>query len=122
MAGTRRAWAAAALLAVTACATTPAASDGSVRLDGSELWIRLTPMQLKAFQARDREHHGAARMNVALSPRQLASLQEALGEEEPRRRVSLTLRSGELRRRGGDGFVVRERRAFVPFREVVEEH
>lgn len=81
-----------ALLSI-GCATVPA-GDGSVRLQGDAVVVRLTKLQRKAYEARDREHHGVANFTVSLTEPQRASLREALGEEALRPRVQVRLRSG----------------------------
>ncbi len=102
------------------CASVPA-GDGSVQLTGDTVIVRLTTLQRKAYEARDREHHGAANFTVALTPSQLASLREALGEEALRPRVSVRLRSGAPVKCGNQLCIERPRRAFGPAGRALEE-
>jgi len=102
------------------CATLPP-GDGSVRLRGDELSLRLTKLQRRTYEARDREHHGKANFTIALTEAQRASLREALGEEELRPRVSLRLRSGQPVPCGAELCIERPRRAFGPAGTVHEE-
>ena len=84
-----------------ACASPASKPDGSVTAAGDEVSIRLTPIQQKAIAAREREHHGTGSVRIALSDKQLASLSAALSEDEVRERVSLLVKPGTVKKKGG---------------------